>query len=199
VVNAGTSVQLAGPVIDAVVNGGVGPVGGSVTGFGGGMATDVNLTLSGAGGFSLGNFWTAAATVDNPLGTLSIGNAIIGDRATFTNPQTLLLVDQHNKSLQSSDIQLYTAGAPFAFSLSGTHLTTEAMVIHSSPSHEVASASGPNISAVQQGDDTLARINLPPSAPSGGEEGGQGGSLVSYSGTPVATECQSEDDPACAR
>ena len=198
VVNVGTSVQLAGPVINAVVNGGAGPVGGSVTGFGGGMAGSVNLTLSGAGGFSLGTFWSATATVDNPLGTLSIGNAIIGDRATFTNPQTLLLVDQQNKSLQSSDIQLYTAGAPFAFSLSGNHLTTEAMVIHSSPSHEVASASGPNISAAQQGEDTLARINLPPSGPRE-DEAASGGSLVSFTGVPVSLECQSDLDPGCAK
>jgi hypothetical protein len=197
--NVGLNLQLAGSTVSASVNGGAGPVGGSVTGFGGGMATDVNLTLSGAGGFTLGNFWTAVAIVDNPLGTLSIGNAIIGGRASFTNPQTLLLLDQRNKSLQSSDIQLYTAGVPFSLYLSGNHLTTEATVIHSSPSHEVASASGPNISAVQQGEDTLARITLPPSAPLGGEEGRQSGSPVTFTGTPVSTECQSEDDSACAR
>jgi hypothetical protein len=191
-------VQLSGPVIDAVVNGGAGPVGGSVTGFGGGMANEVNLTLSGAGGFSLGSFLANNATVDNPLGSLGIGNAIIGNRATFSNPQTLLLVDQHDKSLQPADIQLYTAGGTFSLYLSGNHLTTEAMVIHSSSSHEVSSASGPSVSAVQQGEDTLARLNLSPSAPEGGAQDEQRGSLVSFSGTPVSTEC-SGDDPGCAQ
>jgi hypothetical protein len=198
VVNSGTSVQLAGPVINAVVNGCAGPVGGSVTGFGGGMANEVNLTLSGAGGFSLGSFLANNATVDNPLGSLGIGNAIIGNRATFSNPQTLLLVDQHDKSLQPADIQLYTAGGTFSLYLSGNHLTTEAMVIHSSSSHEVSSASGPSVSAVQQGEDTLARLNLSPSAPEGGAQDEQRGSLVSFSGTPVSTEC-SGDDPGCAQ
>ncbi len=197
-VNVGTSVQLAAPVITAVVNGGAGPVGGSVTGFGGGIAGHVTLTLSGAGGFALGNFWAANATVDNPLGSLGIGSAIISDRATFSNPQTLLLVDQHDKSLQPADIQLYSAGGPFSMYMTGNQLTTEAMVIHSNSSHEVFSASGPSVSAVQQGDDTLARIKLSPAAPSGGGDGGHGGSLVSFSGTPVSTEC-SADDPECAQ
>ena len=148
--------------------------------------------------FVLGDFLANNATVDNPLGTLGIANAIIGDRASFSNPQTVLLVDQNNKSLQPADIQLYTAGGSFSLYLSGNQLTTEAMVIHSSSSHEVSSASGPSVSAVQQGDDTLARITLSPSAPVGARSDEDRGSLVSFSGSPVSTECSGED-PGCAQ
>ena len=198
VVNVGTTLELAGPGISANVFGGSGPVGGSVTGFGGGMATNVNLTLSGAGGFFFDDFWAATAGVSIPYGPLSIGNAIIRDRAIFANPQTLVLVDQHNRSIQSADVQLYSAGDPFSMYLNGNSLATNSFVIHRSPWHEVITPAGTNTSVVEEGEYALAKINRAlPMAESEEEE--EDGVLVKYAGVPVALECKLELDPECVK
>ena len=221
--NVGSSLQLAGGNVIANVNGGAGTVTGSVTGFGGGIASDVNLTLSGAGGFAFGDFWTATASVNVPLGSFAISNALILDQATFTNPLSTVLVDQHDRSIQGSDVQLYSAGAPFGFSLSGNRLSTDAFVIYRSPRHEVVTPAGANSSLAEQGEGALAatmhtRLGrsgepltspeldmnaLPPTA-AGGESSGterRRSSLITFTGVPVSfeTECNPELDPACAK
>lgn len=200
-VNVGTALFLASDQISANVNGGAGTVGGSVTGFGGGIASDVNLTLSGPGGFAFSNFWTGTAHVDIPLGSLWVGNALIMDHAMFTNPLTSLLVDQHNRSIQPSDVQLYSAGAPFYLGLSGNHVATDAFVIHRSPLHEVITPDGPNTSVVELSEDALATIAR--RSGFGRQAGGEGEeeALIAYTGHPVSLEgeCDPELNPDCRK
>ena len=69
--------RLAGPSVRARVNGGANPITGSVTGIGGAPANNVNLILSGPGGFDFDTFIARTASVNIPLGTFSIDNAII--------------------------------------------------------------------------------------------------------------------------
>ena len=65
----------------------------SLTGLGGGYTDNLNLTLSAPGGFTFDSLWAAHADVRVPLGSLRINETRILDRATFTNPLTLVLVD----------------------------------------------------------------------------------------------------------
>ncbi|MCA1971679.1 MAG: hypothetical protein LDL44_02485 [Caenispirillum sp.] len=198
--NVVSAVQLAGDSVSAVINGGAGTVTGFVTGFAGGVASDVNLTLSGSGGFAFSNFWTGTANVDIPLGSLSIGNALIQDHALFTNPLTSLRVDQHNLGIQPFDVQLYSAGAPFYLSLIGNHVATDAFVIHRSPAHEVITPSGSNASAVEQGEDVLVSVARQPGfVRQSGEE--EEGLLITYTGIPVSLEdeCDPELNPDCRK
>ena len=191
--NVGSNLVLAGPHVSAAVNGGPRTVGGSVTGYGGGIASDVDLTLSGSGGFAFDNFWASVASVNLPFGSFSIDNALIVDRATFVNPLSTVLVDQHNRSIQPSDVQLYSAGAPFSFSLSENHIATDAFAIHRSPLHEVITPNGANSSVVEQGEDALSKINLkrPVSERKIADEAR--GSLITFTGVPVSLE--GECDP----
>ena len=199
-VNVGTALSLASDQISANVSGGAGSVGGSVTGFGGGIASDVNLTLSGPGGFAFSNFWAETANVNILLGSFWVDNALILDQATFTNPLTSLLVDQHNRSIQPSDVQLYSAGAPFYLGLSGNHVATDAFVIHRSPLHEVITPDGSNTSAVEQSEDALATIARRTGfGRQTGEEEDE--PLIAYTGHPVSLEgeCDPELNPDCRK
>ncbi len=200
-VNVGTQLTLAGPQVSAVVNGGPGSVGGSVTGYAGGIADNVNLVLSGSGGFAFDSFWAATASVLLPLGPLSIENALIMDRATFQNPLTMLLVDQHNRSLQPADVQLYTAGAPFRLGLSGNHVSTDAFVVYRSPLHEVITPSGSNTSVVESGEDALARTAGAKREQEREETGDDDAQLISYAGIPVLLneDCDPNRDEDCAK
>lgn len=195
--NVGSDLQLAGPSVRARVNGGANPVTGSVTGIGGAPANSVNLILSGPGGFDFNNFIARTASVNIPLGTFSIDNAIILDRATFTNPQTRVLVDQHDKSIQRADIQLYTGGDPFSLYLKDNSLTTNSFVINRSALHEVITANGTNTSVVEQGQNELALAERSRSNNPDDEEGKLTEALVSYEGVPVSFECPSDNDPEC--
>lgn len=186
--NVGTQLTLAGPLVNAVVNGGPGSVGGSVTGYAGGIADHVNLTLSGPGGFAFDSFRTSTASVLLPLGPLTIDSALILDRATFENPLTMLLVDQHNRSLQSADVQLYSAGAPFSLGLSGNHVSTDAFVIHRSPQHEVITPSGSNTSVVESGEDALARAAGAKNEEEREQADDSDVPLITYAGIPVSLE-----------
>ncbi|MBU0750688.1 MAG: hypothetical protein KJ787_00105 [Gammaproteobacteria bacterium] len=198
-INVGSSFQLAGGNIAATVNGGAGAVTGSITGFAGGIASNVDLTLSGAGGFVLDNFWTASASVGIPVGTLAIGNAIILDQATFVNPLTLLLVDQNNKRIQPADIQLYSGGDPFSMYLSGNSLETNTFVIHRSPMHEVVTPSGTNTSVVEQGEAMLARVVVPAADDERSKGVADNDALVTYIEGAVSLECQRDQDPDCTK
>ena len=197
--NVGSNLVLAGPHVSAAVNGGSGTVGGSITGFGGGIASDVNLTLSGSGGFAFDNFFASTANVNLPLGAFSIDNALIVDRATFVNPLSTVLVDQHNRSIQPSDVQLYSAGVPFSFSLSENHIATSAFAIHHSPLHEVITPDGPNFSVVEQGEDALSMLNLKRLVSERTPVSEERGSLVTYTGVPVSLECDPDLDMECPK
>ncbi|HMX15616.1 MAG TPA: hypothetical protein PKD29_02125 [Rhodocyclaceae bacterium] len=194
--HVGSALRLAGARVSGSAFGGGRAVGGYVTGFAGAAADTVALTFAGAGGFSLGNFWAAGASVTIPAGTFGAANFRIGDRGLFGNPETLVLVDQHDKSIQTADVQLYSEGAPFYLYLTGNRVRTNAFVIYRSPAHEVLTADGANASAAEQAGDALARI-VPPPLP-GGLPGSAGktGELVDFTGLPVSTEC-GDDDPGC--
>jgi hypothetical protein len=196
--NVDSSVFLSGSSVSANVYGGASPVTGSVTGFGGAPATNVNLTLSAPGGFAFDTFSAASATVIIPDGAFSIDHALILDRATFTNPMTLVLVDQHDRSIQPADVQLYSAGSPFSMYLNDNSLTTDSFVIHRSPQHEVITPGGTNTSVLEQAQEDLSSIsNLERSKKASGEDEALVDSLVSYEGTPVSLECDRDNDPEC--
>ena len=190
-VNVGTRLDLAGPQIVASVNGGAAAVGGSVTGYGGGVANNVNLTLSAPGGFSLDSLLSSSANVRVPVGAFSVDTLLITDRATIDNPQTHVLIDQHNRSFQPADAQLYSEGNPFSFSMSGNMLTTDSFVIHSDPRHEVTTPAGTDSSVDRQGDVTLVKARLQSSSelpPDDDEEKDKPGELITISGVPVSLE-----------
>ncbi|WP_374319346.1 leukotoxin LktA family filamentous adhesin [Aquabacterium sp.] len=156
-INVGTALNLASNQIQAAVTGGSTPVGGAITGYDGSVAQNVTLTLSGTGGFAFSDFWAVNADVSIPVGALSVGNAIILDRATFTNPKTTLLVDQFDKSNQGADVQLYTAGDSFWFDLAGNRVDTDAFVLYRDPYHEVITPDGNNTSAAEAADQQQAQ------------------------------------------
>jgi len=197
ILNAGKTVHLAGPQISAFINGGVDPVRGSITGYGGGIANNVDLTLSGPGGFAFDMLKAVDADINVPVGPFSVDSFLIADRASITNLQTEVLVDQHNKALQPSDIQLYSGGEPFAISLDNNSLTTDSFVIHRSPLHEVITPNGTNTSVDEQGNDTLALVGKQSFTQEEGE--GELVDLISYSGMPVSTNCSPDKDPECVR
>jgi hypothetical protein len=199
--NVGAELDLAGASVSANVNGGAQIVSGTVTGSNGGIASTVNLTLSSPSGFAFDNFWASAASVNLPLGSFSIGSALIVDQATFVNPLTAVLVDQHTRSIQRSDVQLYSSGAPFSFGLNQNHVYTDAFVIYRSPLHDVISPSGQNSSSVEQSEDALSKIISTRPAPELQMGGGEGGALITYTGVPVALggECDPDLDPECRK
>lgn len=187
--DVGSNVNLAGRTFNASVFGGLGRVGGSVTGFGGGVADSVNLMLSGAGGFWLSSLSAATANVNVPLGVFSVDSLRIADRATITNPWTIALVDQHNRSIQPANAQLYSSGDPFSFMLDRNLVTTTSFVIHNDPQHEVTTPFGEDWAADRQGDAALARLDrrhdddeandMPEDA---------SGTLIAFGGVPVSLE-----------
>jgi hypothetical protein len=186
-VNAGSNLNLAGTTVNAAVNGG-GLVGGSVTGYNGAVASDVNLTLSSPGGFALTNFMTTTGSVNLPSGTFAVDNFIVMSSTTINNLQTSLVIDQTTKSILPFDVQLWTGGGGFSLGLTGTHVTTSAFVIQHGALFDVITAGGPAVTASVLGNDALTLANTPPPLPPQGGEPQAGGALVTYTGTPVALE-----------
>ena len=140
-------IDLQGQRIRGTVQGGAGKVTGVVTGYRGGIAEDVQLTLSGVGGFALDKFWSNTAQVNNPVGTLTIEDARIMKRGTFANPLTLVLVDQLDRRIQNGDVQLFTDKAPFSMDIFANKVFTDAYIIYRSTKHDVLFRSGVNTSA----------------------------------------------------
>ena len=153
-VNVGTSLHLASSQISANVIG-TGNHGGAVTGFGGGPAANVNLTLSAPGAFHFSSFSTMTGSVSVLLGDLWVDDMYVGSRMTVANPQTNLLIDQTSRSLQGYDVQLYSGGAPFTLGLVTNHVHTDALAIGRRSTHEIISPSGNNTSAQEAGDDVF--------------------------------------------
>lgn len=154
------------------------------------MASDVQLRLNTPYAFRFSNLFTSTGNLDIPSGDLYIGSLWVGDRMTLSNPWTRVLVDQHNLAIQPFDVQLYSAGARFPFSLIRNRVSADAFVIYRSPAHEVLTPNGNNISAAELADRELALLGfMAPLFPSLGGNGGKGlSNLVSFTELPVQTD-----------
>jgi hypothetical protein len=192
-VNVGQTLNIEAQRVNASVQAtGSGDVGGSVTGFGGGMASDVQLTLSSPYAFRFSNLFSSTGNVNVPSGDLFIDALWVSNRMTLSNPMTRVLVDQVDQSIQPFDVQLYSAGEPFAFSFTRNRVSTDALTIYRSPNHEVLSPSGNNMSAAEAAAREQALLGTLPPAYVGANMGSQPpatpGSVVSFVGTPVRTD-----------
>jgi hypothetical protein len=138
--------------------------------------------------------------VDVLAGTLSIANALVVDRATFSNPITSLLVDQNNRSIQGSSVQLYTGGTGFSFDMSGNHVDTNAFVIYRNPNYEVITPFSTDSSSNEASFDATSRVDAgrPPEERLPFDDLGE---VLSYSGPTVSLEgaCSPDLDPGCAK
>ena len=191
--NVGSNLQLAGSQISGSVTGGSQVVGGSITGFGGGSADSVNLTLSTPSGFAFSSFWCQTAAVNLPSGWLSSDNTLVADRATFTSPATFMIVDQLDRSMQDCDVQLYPQGAAFSFLMTGNKVFTDAFVIYRGPMYEAIAPTGEDRGGTEQAEDALDRTTTDPLLSKTLSEPEAAGTpvrtpLISYSGFPVSTE-----------
>ncbi|QCB46258.1 leukotoxin LktA family filamentous adhesin [Hydrogenophaga sp. PAMC20947] len=197
-INVGSRVSLAGNTVKASVNStGLGDVGGSVTGFGGGMASDVQLALNTPYAFRLSTVAASTGNIDIAAGDLFVDRLWVGNRMTINNPFTSTLIDQNDRSIQPVDVQLYSAGDPFAFGLTRYRVFTDTFVVARKPTHEIISPLGNNLSAAELGDRELSMLWSMDSLTDGlwGDAvwglrgfGSQQDTLVSFEGTPVATE-----------
>ena len=202
--NVASLFTLAGDRVNASVYGGVTPVKGTVTGFNGGIASDVVLALSGQGGFAIDHFKARTATVTNPVGPLAIQSMLVVDRATVTNPQTHVVIDQHDRSIQpGADLQIFSFGAPFSFSLYDNHDFTNTFVIYRSPEHDQIGDKGLNRSAVEFSELALSMARNKEDVTLEARQGieGQDAKPVRYSGVPVALDgdCNKNIVPECTR
>ncbi|WP_394787155.1 leukotoxin LktA family filamentous adhesin [Rhodoferax sp.] len=193
-----TSFQLAGNQVTAKVIGTGAPVTGAITGYNNGVASKVNLTLSNPGGFALDALKTRTGTLNVPVGALSIGSALVVDDAVILNPQSRVVVDQHDRSIHAgAAVQLYSAGAPFAFSLYDNHVFTDAYAPYRDAYHDALTSTGQNRSVVETSEMALSvggtskntsqeYFKGPVSKGSG--EDTEKPKLVKFSGFPVSLE-----------
>jgi hypothetical protein len=196
-VRAGQSLQIEAQRVNAGVQAtGSADVGASVTGYGGAMASDVQLVLSTPQAFRFTDLFSSTGHVDMLSGDLFIDALWVSQRMTLSNPMTRVAVDQGHLQIQPVDVQLYSAGAPFVFSLTRNRVSTSALPIYRSPRHEVLAPSGNNLSAAEAADREHAlQDTLPPpyaqplQAP---QETVAPGHVVTYVGTPVRTEADCE-------
>lgn len=170
----------------------------NVSNRGGGPASLVELTVTSPLGVHFGTFSSLDAALLLNSG-LDITNGFIANRATIANPVTLLLMDQNNRSPQPADIQLYAPNQPFALSLSGRVMHSNASVIHYNElTHSVISlVPGVNPDLRQNVENGLA---IAEDAATGGPRervADEPGEVVSYTQTPVALpDCTREPLPA---
>ena len=182
----GRSLQLgADHIVAQVFASGGAPIAGAIGGYGGGMASVADLTLSGPGGFHFDRIAARTGQLDLPVGTLQVDRFEVGERMVVTNPQTRLLIDQQNFRLQGYDVQLYSGGAPFALALDRNLIATDSFVIDRRASHEVLGPDGPLASVVEYTERVLADIHLAPPA-AGAPREDEDESLVRVDKTPVA-------------
>ena len=198
-INVASAVNLAGNTVNASINStGPGDVGGSVTGFGGGMASDVQLALNSPFAFRLSTVAASTGNITIADGDLFVDRLWVGNRMTISNPFTRTLIDQNDRTFQPFfDVQLYSAGDPFAFGLTRNRVYTDAFVVARERTHEIISPLGNNLSAAELGDRELSLLwsmNSPTDDFWGGAGwgwrgwGSQQGSLVAFDGTPVGTD-----------
>ncbi|MHB8787319.1 MAG: leukotoxin LktA family filamentous adhesin [Thauera sp.] len=163
------------------------PIVGSIGGYGGGMSSVADLTLSGLGGFHFDRIAARTGRLDLPVGTLQVDRFEVGERMVVTNPQTRLLIDQQNFRLQGYDVQLHSGGAPFALALDRNLVATDSFVIDRRASHEVLGPDGPLLSVSEYTERVLAEIHLaPPAAGAPREDEEEEERLVSVDANPVA-------------
>jgi hypothetical protein len=197
-VNVASAVNLAGNTVNASINStGPGDVGGSVTGFGGGMASDVQLALNSPFAFRLSTVAASTGNISISDGDLFVDRLWVGNRMTVSNPFTRALIDQNDRSIQPFDVQLYSAGEPFAFGLTRNRVFTDAFVVARERTHEIISPLGNNLSAAELGEREMSLL-WSMDAPTDDlwlgagwwsrGFGAQSGTLVSFDGTPVDTE-----------
>lgn len=131
-IQAGDSVTLAADQIDATVThtGTSGPLAFNVGNGAGGPSSLVNLSVSSPTGVVFGEFSAIEGALTVPSGDLTMSSVFVGERLTVSNPQTVLLIDQGNRSPQPADIQMYAPASPFTLNLSGLVMSTDATVIH---------------------------------------------------------------------
>jgi hypothetical protein len=108
-------------------------------------------------------------------------------------------VDQNDRTKQGFDVQLYSAGDPFAFGFTGTRVSIDeqASLIARKQTHEVISPSGSNLSAEELAArelSVLSQLGLPSDQPGGAPSFGSSPVLVSLNGTAVNAEeaCDAE-------
>ncbi|RZL64885.1 MAG: leukotoxin LktA family filamentous adhesin [Variovorax sp.] len=203
--NVQSMFSLAGDGVNAQVYGGAIPVRGTVTGYNGGIASDVVLGLSGQGGFTIDRFYAQTAAITNPVGPLSIDRMWVTRQGTVTNPLTQVVINQFDRSIQpGADVQLFSFGAPFSFSMYDNHAFTSAFVVYRSPQHDDIADMGWNRSAVEFSELALSVARKNDDATLTARQGNEGqgdASPVRYSGVPVALEsdCGKNLVPECAR
>ncbi|MBN8491680.1 MAG: hypothetical protein J0M00_09690, partial [Burkholderiales bacterium] len=183
-----SSLQLAGDEIHAVVQGGGTPLRGTVS-YGSGLpAREVDLTLSGTGGFQLSVLAARQADVWVPLGALSIDALWVLEQARIRNPLSYVLVGQDLAGLTPADVQLYSAGKPIYLRLDGNQIGTDAFVVRRSPLHEITGPDGPVRSVAEVAMDTLTRVTLPPAPEPPAPRTEPTRSPLRFSGVPVSTQ-----------
>lgn len=178
-------------IVAQVFASGSAPIFGAIGGYGGGMASAMDLTLSGLGGFHFDRIAALTGRIDIPVGTLQVDQFQVGDRVVVTNPQTRLLIDQHNFRLQGYDAQLYSGGPAFALKLDRNLIATDSFVIDRRASHEVLGPDGPQLSVVEYTERVLAEFHLAPPA-AGAPREDEEESLVSVDANAVATDTETQ-------
>jgi hypothetical protein len=200
--NVATTLDLASAQITANVHGGAQVVDGAITGYNGGQAANVKLTLDSPSGFAFSELWTRTGSVSDTEGWISVADTRIGARATITNPITRVLVDQYDWSVQPCDVQLYSLWQPFSFRLIGNRVDSDAYVLYRGAQYEALAPSGNDNSDFAQTETALTMSNahqalnltggMPPSPGSFPVLGAPSGAphLVTYPDgeIPVATE-----------
>jgi hypothetical protein len=197
--NVASFFSLAGDRVRASVNGGATPVRGTVTGYGGAVATDVALALRGAGGFMLDRFFARTAAVDIALGAFSVDRMLVADRGTVSNPMTHVVIDQHDRSIQpGANEQIYSFGAPFSFSMYDNHVFTDADVIYRDSQHDQIATMGLNRSVAEYSELALTVATDSSKQDNVAQPGKEiQASPVSYSGLPVSLGDQCGLVPEC--
>lgn len=192
-ISVDSGVVLEGDDIAATIVGtGTSPIVGAMTGFGGGVASNINVTLSSPAGFQFSRISAAFGSIDVLLGSLGVSSFFVDNRMVITNPQTRLLIDQDNLALQGFDVQLYPDGNPFSLSLTRNLVATSAYLIDRRPTHEVIIENGPNLSVVEYTLQVLAEMHGAPDDEREGEDY-DADAVVAFVGFPVATDDDDSD------
>src|SRR5690606_34216569 len=127
-------------------------VGGSVTGVAQGLASDVQLTVDSSDTVRLDSLRSAQADVTVGSGRLDITQVDVTQHGVFSTSAMTVILQPTTWTLDpSADVQLYSAGKPFALSLYGNHALTDALVPYRSPEHDGVAPTGRNRSLLENG------------------------------------------------
>ena len=189
-VTVANSFLFGGNNVSANVYSSGGPLTGNVTGFNGAIANNVELTLFSPGGTFMGNLRARTANVQVLAGPLAIASVEIVDRATLSNTKTRVVVDQHDLRVQTgADVQLYSKGAPFSFSMFDNHVLTNAYVPYRNAGFDSLATSGLNLSAGEAGELALSMARNPLPTTSEQNAGtAKTPAVVTFTGFPVSLE-----------